>query len=904
MTYRKKLIEVALPLDAINAAAVREKAIKKGHPSSLHLWWARRPLAACRAILFAQLVDDPSDEKERERLFNIIEKLVKWENTTNEEVLEEARAEIRRCWGDAPPPIYDPFSGGASIPLEAQRLGVPARASDLNPVAALIGKASIEFPPQFHNQPPQHPGLKKQHSYRGAEGLVEDIRYCAQQINQRAWQKIGDLYPKVALPAHEGGGQGTVMAWFWERTVPSPNPRAQGAHVPLIRTYWLCNKPKKKVWRVPHIAPDGKITFAIRQGTPDDARAIAMGTKRGRGAHFTCLRTGDAITPDYVRAQGKAGRMGWMLTAIAAEGKRGRVYLEANEEHAQKAFSQKPHWCPDNPFPPHSTKIDTLRYGLGNFSDLFMDRQTIALTTFLDLIPDVVDAIDASPAYRQALTTYLALWVSNCAERQSTNTTWYVSQESLRDVFSRQAIPMVWGTAEGNPFSSSPGNFLGQVDALAKAVATLPARGAEGKVVRQDAREVDFSDFVISTDPPYYDNINYAELADFFYVWLRRALRSHYPQLFQTTLTPKAEELVAHQKRHGGREQADQFFLDGMKRVIGHMAKQGCPEAPATLYYAFRQSEVEDDGTSSRGWATFLQAVVEAGYAVNRTWPVRTELVAGLRGKENALTTSVVLVCRPRPSDAGTTTRGAFARELKRTLPKALHAMQLANIAPVDVPQASIGPGIGIFSRYHAVLESNDDKMTIKQALQLINHQLDEFLAEQEGEFDPETRFARRWFAQNGYGAGPFGDADNMARACGISVESLGEAGIAQSSGGKVRLLRREELPKDWDPRSVANPTIWACCQHLIHAHALEGEGGENGAAGMLKKMGAQHAEGVKNLAYGLYDVCDTKRGDRQEALAYNSLITAWGSITDKAKGVSLSPARQGNLNLQRKRNG
>ncbi|MBC6407236.1 MAG: DUF1156 domain-containing protein [Rhodobacteraceae bacterium] len=887
---KKKLIEVAIPLDAINKAAVREKNIKKGHPSTLHLWWARRPLAVCRAVLFCQLVDDPSEymegeaaiEQERERLFNIIEELVKWENTTSEAVLEKARAEIRRCWGDSLPPVYDPFSGGATIPLEAQRLGLPAHGSDLNPVAVLVGKATIEFPPRFQRTAPQPAQSKENPLYH--RGLIEDIRYCAGQINKRAWEKIGHLYPKVPLPAGKGG-EGTVIAWFWERTIPSPNPRAQGAHVPLIRTYYLCNKPKKdKVWREPYVSPAGKIAFAIRHGTPtpDEAKTIAAGTKRGRGAHFTCLLTGDAITPDYVKAQGKAGRMGWILTAIVAEGNRERVYLEANEEHAQKAFSQTPHWRPDNPFPPHSMGINVTGYGLENVSDLFMDRQTIALTTFLDLIPKVVDAIDASPAYRQALTTYLALWVSNCAKRQSTNAIWHTGRETVEQVFGRQALGMVWGTAEGNPFSSSTGNFLGQVDYLTKAVAASPSRGVAGKVVQQDAREVDFSGYVLSTDPPYYDVIGYADLSDFFYVWLRRALRQRYPELFQTTLTPKAEELVANHKRQGGRGSADQFFLDGMKAVISNMAKRGHPDVPATLYYALLQSEKDKNGISYRGWVTFLQAVVDSGYAVNATWPVRTELTTALKTKKNALSTSVVLACRPRPANAGTTTRSEFIRQLKRELPDAIRTMRQANIAPVDVPQASIGPGIGIFSRYRAVLESNDDKMTIKHALQLINHWARMFLNGKEGFFDNETNFARTWFAQNGYHAGKFGDADSVVKGYDVSsVASLSKAGIAESSGGKVRLLRREELPKEeeWDPRLDPTPPIWACCQHLIRAHDREGE---EGAAKMLVKMNPDQQAGVKNLAEEMHTICE-RRSDQQEATAYNSLINAWGTISDKA---------------------
>jgi len=333
-TYKKKLIEVAIPLEAINAASAREKSIRHGHPSTLHLWWARRPLAACRAVLFAQLVDDPSShpdqftteqevEAERDRLFRIIEDLVKWENSTNEEVLERARAEIRRNFPDGVPSAYDPFSGGCSIPLEALRLGLPSTGSDLNPVAVMIGKAMIELPSKFKDQKPVHPGKPERLHYRGAEGLAEDILWYAKSLTAKSWAKIGHLYPQVALTKAQGGGETTVLAWLWARTVASPNPAVRGAHVPLISNYWLCNKPKKSVWVEPVISGTD-ISFEVHSGKPADEDAVAAGTKAGRGANFRCLLTGDAITSEYVKAEGMAGRMGWRLVAIVAEGKGGR----------------------------------------------------------------------------------------------------------------------------------------------------------------------------------------------------------------------------------------------------------------------------------------------------------------------------------------------------------------------------------------------------------------------------------------------------------------------------------------------------------------------------------------------------------------------------------------------------
>lgn len=890
---KKKLIEVAIPLEAINKASAREKSIRHGHPSTLHLWWARRPLAACRAVLFAQLVDDPAShpeqfptdeavEEERQRLFRIIEDLVEWENSTRDEVLGRARAEIRKNFPDGLPSVYDPFSGGGSIPLEALRLGLPSEGSDLNPVAVMIGKAMIELPSQFKDQKPAHPGKPERLHYRGAEGLAEDILWYARALSDKAWEKIGHLYPQVALPKKDGGGEGTVLAWLWARTVASPNPAVRGAHVPLISNYWLCNKPKKSVWVKP-VVSGTDISFEVHNGKPDDEDAVAAGTKAGRGANFRCFLTGDAITADYVKAEGMAGRMGWRLLAIVVEGKGGRRYVAPTKEHEALAFSEKPDWRPEYPLSQHPQYMSVTNYGPTNISDLFMDRQTIALNTFMGLIPEVVRDIPDS-AYRKVMLSYLVLGVSRLANRQSTSTFWHTSRENVEQVFAMQALPMRWDTAEGNPFSSSSGNFIGQVEYLAKAVAALPCSDQGGVERQMDAQNVDFSGLVISTDPPYYDNVPYADLSDFFYVWLRKGLAGTYPDLFSTMLVPKQEELVADYKRHGGKDEADSFFLEGMTTVMRNMATQGRPDVPAAIYYAFRQGEVDESGFSVKGWATFLQAIVDAGYSIGATWPVRTELVGNLKKNKNALATSVVMACRPRAADAETISRVEFIRALRRELPAALKEMHRASIAPVDIPQASIGPGIAIFSRYASVIERDDNPMSVKTALQIINEELDQYLSSQEGDFDPETRFAVTWFTQHGYEKGVFGDADNLARARGISVDDVRHAGIVESSAGRVRIYKREELDEEWDPETDRHLTVWECCQYLVRQHQLDGL--SHDTALLLKKFGSDKAEAVKDLAYVLYEISDKRRQDRQEATAYNALVTDWTELTRQAAAI------------------
>ncbi|WP_136661242.1 DUF1156 domain-containing protein [Nitratireductor sp. XY-223] len=986
---KKKLIEVALPLEAINAASAREKSIRHGHPSTLHLWWARRPLAACRAVLFAQLVDDPSGyvetllknpefrkpaeeelegklashedrlgergadsgtapmptlegcaaDLERKRLFAIIEDLVRWENSTNEEVLECARVEIRKSCARRPdgslpqgdlkdvelPPVYDPFSGGGSIPLEAQRLGLPAHGSDLNPVAVMIGKAMIEIPPKFRDMEPIHPEGKQRAFYRNAEGLAEDVKHYGEWMLDRAAEQIGHLYPKVDLPKEYVRSmdqkQATVIAWIWARTVPSPDPAFADVQVPIASSFLLSSKAARTAWVEPLVDRQARtITYRIRHGGTTEEIAMArQGTKAGRGANFRCILSDTAITPDYVKRMGRNGEMGQTLIAIVAEGKRGRVYSAPSEHHAQAAMTAVPEWKPETDLPNDPRNFWTVDYGLTTFGDLFTDRQLVALNTFSGLVHEARAQIeqnalaagmsgDETPlrkggigakAYAEAVSVYLAFAINRSVDRGSSICTWDSSpkMQALRNTFSRQAIPMTWDFAEGNPFSSASGNILNNVDWVAKAVGLFVPVG-KGQEKNRDAQTVDYPDrTVISTDPPYYDNIGYADLSDFFFTWMKPAIRPVYPELFGVLATPKAEELVATPYRHGGREAAEEFFMTGMSRAVANMADQSSPDFPATIYYAFKQSEIDQDGISSTGWATFLQAVIEAGYAVVGTWPMRTEMANRMIASgTNALANSVVLVCRKKETDADTITRAEFIRALKRELPPAIAELQAANVSPADMPQSAIGPGMGVFSRHAAVLESDDSPMSVKTALQLINKELDAFLNDVQGEFDADTRFAITWYEQNGMKPGDYGIADSLARARGISVESVKHAGIVESAAGKVRILRRDELDAGWTPETDRHLTVWEMLQYLIRQH--EGSGLGEDAAALLKRYGAQ-AGAVKDLAYCLYDIAANKRREAGEATPYNALIADWTELSRMAASVSTGNAgRQLGLEL------
>lgn len=926
--YKKKLIEVAIPLEAINEASAREKSIRHGHPSTLHLWWARRPLAACRAVLFAQLVDDPSShpdkfpthedqEAERKRLFAIIEKLVKWENSTNEEVLEEARAEIRQSCGGELPPIYDPFSGGGSIPLEAQRLGLPAYGSDLNPVAVMIGKAMIEIPPKFKDMPPIHPGAKDRQFYRNAEGLAEDVKYYGAWMREKAWERIGHLYPQVDLPREHGGGKGTVIAWIWARTVPSPDPAFSSVHVPLISSFFLRSKKGDETWIEPIVDKfERSIAYRIRRGgSKAELDAAALGTTAGKRQAFRCVMSGAAIPYDHIRNAGKSGQMGQELVAIVVEGKGGRIYLPPTQEQAQIAQSAKPEWSPETPLPNNPRDFKTPNYGLETFGSLFTNRQLVVLNTLCDLILEVRQRIErdaknsslvddgrslreggnGARAYAEAVSVFFSFGISKMTDYHSTITSWHNGREIIRNAFGRQALPMTWDFTEANPFSRSTGNWGNCIEWGFKTLDQLQI-ASTGSIVQHDAQQVVFpAGAVISTDPPYYDNIGYADLSDYFYSWMRRSLKEVYPDLFGVLATPKADELVATPYRHGTKEAAEAFFLDGMCKAIQGMASQASPSFPASIYYAFKQSEIEQEGISSTGWATFLQAVVESGYAVVGTWPIRTEMGNRMIASgTNALANSVVLVCRKKEASAEVITRAEFIRALKRELPPAIAELQAASIAPADMPQSAIGPGMGVYSRYKAVLESDDSPMAVKTALQLINRELDEYLGGIQGEFDPDTRFAITWFEQNGNGKGDYGVADNLARARGISVESVKHAGIIESAAGKVRILTRDELDEDWDPEEDRHLTVWECLQHLVRLH--EKDGISHDTAVLLKKLNT-HAEAIKDLAYCLYDICANKRKDAKEATAYNGLIADWTELTRQAAAVH-DTRRDGQMRL------
>ena len=941
---RKKLIEVALPLEAINAASAREKSIRHGHPSTLHLWWARRPLAAARAVLFAQMVDDPSarpelfptDEaqsQERQRLFGIIEDLVKWENTTNETVLEAAREEIRKSWRricednrdhpraaelfdpDKLPAFHDPFAGGGAIPLEAQRLGLEAYASDLNPVAVLINKAMIEIPPRFSGRPPVNPEARRGKGstdavWKGAAGLAEDVRYYGQWMRDEAEKRIGHLYPKIEVTVEIArqrpdlkryvGRKLTVIAWLWARTVKSPNPAFANVDVPLASTFVLSTKRGKEAYVEPLIEGGG-YRFTVKAGMPPES--AKNGTKSGSsGSPFLCLMSGVPMPFEYLRSEAKAGRMGARLMAIVAEGDRSRVYLEPTEEQEEIALSAIPKDTPETDLPERALGFRVQEYGMTKWRNLFTDRQLVALTTFSDLVRQAREgaqrdavaadmADDGAPlreggggamAYAEAVGVYLSFAIDRMVMTGNNLVRWNSAGQKAQHCFGRQALPMIWDFAEPNILASATGSADAAVFYSCDPLRWM-APFAEGHAFQADAVSQAHSLYrLVSTDPPYYDNVGYADLSDFFYIWLRRSLRSVFPDLFATLAVPKAEELVATPYRHGSREKAEGFFLDGMTRAISRLADQTHPAYPLSIYYAYKQSEKNGEGSTSSGWETFLGAVLDAGFTISGTWPIRTEMRTRQVGMNtNALASSIVLVCRPRSKDAPRATRREFMDALRAELPDALRRMQFGNIAPVDLAQAAIGPGMGVYTRYARVLDASGEAVTVREALALINQTLDEVLAEQEGDFDADTRWALAWFEQSGFDDGDYGVAETLSTAKNTSVAGMVEAGVLRSGAGKVRLLRPHELPEDWVPESDSRLIVWEAVHHLVRVHDKEGE---DAAASLMSKLGP-NAEAARELAYRLYRICDQKNRS-QEALGYNALVQSWPEVARLAQQV------------------
>jgi putative DNA methylase len=902
--YKPKLIEVALPLEDISKESSREKSIRYSHPSTLHLWWSRKPVAAARAVLFAQLVDDPSahpdtfpteeeQKAERERLHGIISRLVVWENIHDEKLLKEAHHEILKSTDGDPPAILDPFAGGGSIPLEAQRLGLEAQASDLNPVAVLINKALIEIPQNLIGHTPVFPGASGERlSWPGTTGLAEDIRRYARWIHEEADRRIAHLYPKVRI----SGVEAPVIAWIWARTVTCPNPACAGT-MPLTSKFWLGKKKGKERYVIP--IPDGKrVRFDIGGpgGTPRE------GTVNRSGA--VCLICNTPVPFSYIRVEGKAGRMGAQLMAIAVEGKRQRHYLAPTEADERIADVLRPDDSPEVDLPEQALGFRIQGYGMRTWADLFTNRQLTALSTFMGLVREAREYMvshEAELEYANAVTTYLALAVSRITGSLNNLSTWNAaaSKESVTGAFRVQALPMIWDFGESNPLlDGQPTEPLTSATWVARAIESLPS--GVGHAVQADAATRTYQGVGISTDPPYYDNMGYSSLSDFFYVWLRQMLHNAFPGLMETLLTPKAQELVADPFTQGSDDAARRFFEEGFKRVFTRIRESARSEYPITVYYAFKQAETDSDGQqASTGWETLLEGLLSSGWTVTGTWPMRTERSGRTNDiGNNALASSIVLACRSRPSDAGFTDRRGLISALREEFPDALRRLEQGKIAPVDLRQAAIGPGMAVFSRYARVNEPDGSPMRVRAALSLINQVLDEKLSQLEGNVSADTRFSVEWFKQHQFDEGPYGTAETLSKGIDTSIDGLERAGVLRSRAGKVKLLSVRDLPDFYDPATDERTSEWEICLHL--AKALEFQGADVAAALMAaaRDVPGIDLDDVMELAYLLYSIAE-KKGWAETALLFNNLGTSWTDLEDASRKVTGRASGQGEFTLE-----
>ena len=913
--YKKKLIETSIPLDEINAQAVREKSIRKGHPSTLHLWWARRPLAAARCVIFASMVDDPSEHPElfpteeeqnaeRERLHDMIRKLADWDNISDERLYADAYAEMVKYAPDGKlPEFLDPFAGGGALPLEAQRLGLVSHAADLNPIPVTLNRAMIDIPARFCGQKPVHPGtsMNQQVEWPRATGLAEDVRYYASMMREMAKERIGQNYPDIEVSSGNTKRIATPIAYIWARTVTCPNPACR-CETPLVRSFWLSKKKGHRAYIEP-VLHDGDIDYQVRfEGNGwTDFSHVEEETVGRKGAR--CLHCGGPLSLDYIRAESREHGLGNELMAIVSESPfgKGRWYSSATREDERLAKSiKRPAGTPVTPLPEKALSFRVQAYGMDQHWKLFTNRQLNAMVGLSDLVRDMrgiikADAIKSrmiddgvglargggnATAYSEAVSVYLAFMVDKLADYSCSICTWIVAGETMRNLFARQAIPMAWDFAEVNPLSSSTGSFYSMAGQVTDSISLLPARPQCDAVQRDATQTEGYSDLIISTDPPYYDNIGYSDLSDFFYVWMRRSLREVFPDACATLLAPKAEELVATPFRfEGGSTEAKTFFEDGMSRTFNKLAKVASGSYPLTVYYAYKQSEDTEDGRTSSGWETMLQALISSKLQITGTWPIRTEREGRTIGiGTNALASSVVLVCRKREDDAPIATRPEFQRELRRMLRRGIEDLQNGSIAPVDMAQASIGPGMAAFSKYSQVLESDGSPMSVHTALGIINEQLDNLMGESGESFDNETRFCITWYEQFGFNKGDFGTAETLRNARSANFSELEHSGVLVNDGGKTWLVNPAQAAAPSQTR-MFNSVWWDLMSAIT---ALE-TGGIDSAAKFVSGLNTSKADQAKSLAYILFQAAE-RGGRTEDATVFNGLVTSWADISERAE--------------------
>ncbi len=877
--YRTKLIEVALPVEEISKACRRDKNRKVGTIKNVHKWFAPMPTPAWRALLFAALVDDPGEPRRRAELVNLIKRLVPEDGgPATDSTLAEVRR-VLRASGELPV-VFDPFCGGGSTLVEAQRLGLPAVGSDLNPVAVLITRTLTQLIPRVRGRAPIQPEDRLAAVSGGSlDGLVTDVRHYARRVREVAWQQVGHLYPAV--------NGDTVIACLWARTVTCANP-ACGATIPLYTSPWLSKRRSEKRWLKP-VAVGKHAEFEIGEGDGPPPPATKASP---RGATFRCLSCPEPTPEAYVKAEGEAGRLGIQLLAVVVDGATGRRYLPADENQRKTADVTVPDDSPELALPNYTRWFSPPAFGLTTQADLYTPRQLHVLGAFADAVaqvPDWVTADGGDASYATTIATILGLCVGKLAMSNSTQARWYIGNDNgtprVIPAFGRHALPMMWDFTELNPFCDRAANWSGILESILAGLRALPPSKESAYVAQCDVRKagdlVRARTALVATDPPYFGQIGYADLSDYFYVWERRALRNVHPDLFGTIAAPKDAELIATPYRHGGdMSVARRYFVDGFTEAFTALRKAARPDLPMIIIYAHRQEEAEEDGLTSSAWDAIIEALLTAGLGVAGTWPVHATHSSRQIGLgTNSLASYTAMVCRPRRVDAAMTDRPGFLRVLRAELPPAIRKMQDAAVPALDLTQAALGPGLAVFSRFAQVVEPSGDPMSVRTAIGLINQVRSEALTEQQDEFDTATRWAVQWFDEYGFGEGPYDRAEVLFTGTDTSFDGLKRADIIDSRPSKVRLVRPDELPDNWEPSG--RPPVWGVTMHLLQR--LD-RGGEDAAARLLSQVGGNR-DGARDLAYRLADICERKRRAR-EALAFDGLIISWPEISKRATGI------------------
>ncbi len=874
----RKLIEVApfLPLDAISVAAKADKDKKTGTIKNVHKWFAPMPTPALRALIFSAVVDAPDDDKEREGLLELVKRLVPADGNPPDAVtLDEAKAAIRKSTGGDLPTIFDPFCGGGSTLIEAQRLGLPAEGSDLNPVPVLITRTLTQLIPSVSGRAPlvgdptQFGGI----SGGPLTGLLADVQHYAERVRERVWNEVGHLYPS-------GPNGETIIAWLWARTTVCPNP-ACGATMPLVTSTWISKR--KNDTRGLVASPTGTgVEFSIAA-----APSPASGTVVRTGA--TCLNCGTTTPLGTIRDQAGREGLGTQLLCLAVDGASGRAYL-----------------APDTTTVPHSTASGDLdvdlperalgfrvqAYGMRTQADIYTTRQLAMLDAFAEAIADVPEqavADGGDATYAATVASILGLALGKLAQSNSTQVRWNVrstGSSKAEPAFGRHAMPMVWDFTETNPFGGSVGDWLGQVNSVTGGIRSLPL-GDPSSVRRADARSTALElrkPVVIVTDPPYFDQIGYADLSDYFYVWHRKALRKVHPDLYATIVTPKDPELIATPYRHdGSKEDAAEYFVNGFTDTFRSLKSALLPQHPILIVYAHQQEEKSSLGTASTGWDAMLEAVLDAGLVIEGTLPVHGSYKAKLISiGTNSLASYIVMVCRPRTGNANPGSIADLRAALRTRLPDAAKALLGSGESMVDIRQAAIGPGMEVFSQFSEIFDGTDP-ITVRRALTIINEELGRILDEHLGEVDDETRWASQWYADHEFEVGEFDEGRKLANTYGLGMDGLVEAGIIESRRGKVRLLKRSELPTGWTGDS--RTPVWEACQHLVKALTDGPSAGERAAAELLAALGPL-ASGSRELAQYLTNLA-IENGWTDDAIAYDSLVKSWPRIEQLSADVS-----------------